>query len=740
MIQNIEKGKGFGGAIRYAMEKIGGRRIGGSMIGQNPATLIKEAGKIRGLNPKLGRAVFHTSLAVSPDDNLNDDQWNEIADKYLEGMGFENAAHVVVRHTDTEHDHIHIVALRIDTKTGKTIDDAKDFEKGAKILQQIELDYGLIAGAQTPSEARSVERKSLSKSEIEMALRTGEKPSRLILQDAIDELLKEPISAVEFAEALSDAGIDVIANMSINTGKMSGFSFAINGVAFTGTNLGAGYKWSGLQKRGLTYEQTREGESLARFARARQGEDNQRISGNGEGAVPVIGIADGRNEGIINSASTSLEQSGIINEGAGFQNGIDLDRSARIDTAVPANVRRSTDTKRHIDELEATGAAEAEIYASGDFVGSERDAINSIRDMVSEVADMAAPVKTGEISKDHQAKIDAWHKQSGALGAPFYRVTCVGRGENTLRFNLGKDKSGGAEKFWSAAEVEGMIPRLRRENARGFDIYITPVDRDYHYILIDDVTEANIPKIKVGGYAPALIQKSSDDNKQVIIKAERDSQRDSKNEQSLANMIVVDLNMKKGWGDPKISAAQRPFRMAGFSNKKPGKNNFFTAIVESAGVVCKKTSKKLKKMRGFFDLAEASRKKNKEYKRRYDAVIEQIDQPIINGGEIEMSYKRRMALALHLVESRGWTLDLSRVDYRVAKDLIRADYDLESIKKAMLAVSPAIYDRKHNPIDYVERTVLAANSSDDVINWRAAKRVEEELKLAGDHVVVRLKN
>lgn len=67
---------------------------------------------------------------------------------------------------------------------------------------------------------------------------------------------------------------------------------------------------------------------------------------------------------------------------------------------------------------------------------------------------------------------------------------------------------------------------------------------------------------------------SSEGNYQAVIKVRRNTTFDK--EQSAANKIVVAIN--KAFGDPKVSGVRRPFRMAGFWNKKPERDDEITQI------------------------------------------------------------------------------------------------------------------------------------------------------------------
>jgi len=68
------------------------------------------------------------------DDVLNDEQLSEIAQEYLEKMGYGNQPYMVYKHEDIDRHHIHIVSLRVDD-IGKKINDK--FEKKLIIKKEI---------------------------------------------------------------------------------------------------------------------------------------------------------------------------------------------------------------------------------------------------------------------------------------------------------------------------------------------------------------------------------------------------------------------------------------------------------------------------------------------------------------------------------------------------------------------------------------------------------------------------
>lgn len=83
------------------------------------------------------------SLNPSPKDNLTDEQYKDIADRYMADIGYENQPYVVFKHTDIERTHLHIVSTRVD-ENGKKLDSNFENMRSMKICRQMELYFNLI--------------------------------------------------------------------------------------------------------------------------------------------------------------------------------------------------------------------------------------------------------------------------------------------------------------------------------------------------------------------------------------------------------------------------------------------------------------------------------------------------------------------------------------------------------------------------------------------------------------------
>ena len=299
------------------------------------------------------------------------------------------------------------------------------------------------------------------------------------------------------------------------------------------------------------------------------------------------------------------------------------------------------------------------------------------------------------------------------MGAPTYRVSLIGRTcqAEGKRINLGKPRDeGAAERFYDAAAVEALIPQLRRRNAQGFDIYITPIDRHAHYLVVDDM-QPGASKLLAGlGHQPCLVQSSSKGNEQAVLKVDRIERSD---EQTLANKVVQQLNMAHG--DPKFSGVIHPFRMAGFSNKTPGKESAFTRILAAGHRICTRAADMLQQLRlAADDLVERARKKRDQEQIEADATrqaqrnSDRFEIDFDRGDDSERGFRRAAAGVRAWVRLRGLTEDASRVDFRASVAMLGAGWTEAQVRAGMIAGSDDLAARHTDPDDYVRRTVNKA--------------------------------
>lgn len=316
MKAKISRGGGFRGVLNYVHDKGEAETVGGNMSGKTPQELAREFGITKKLRPDCKNPVWHSSLALPEGDRLSREKWGELARDFMLEMGMnpDNFLYSVARHSDTDHDHIHIVASRIGLD-GNLWHGQKDVFKAIEATQKLEQRHHLTLTPGFDMEVKK-ERNSLKHGELNMAVRTETKPPRMVCQEAIDSVLQTEgvMSAPEFIQHLEAFGVRAVPSVA-STGTMNGFSFEAEGVSFTGSKLGEGYKWAKLQLKGVEYVKDRDFEELAN-ARRRAAER----AGAGPDARRDFGAA-GRDSAPSAELGAATELSGRPgergNEGAG---------------------------------------------------------------------------------------------------------------------------------------------------------------------------------------------------------------------------------------------------------------------------------------------------------------------------------------------------------------------------------------------------------------------------------------
>jgi len=707
MIAKLTKGRGFRGALEYDLSEEKGRILDTNMAGRNPKELAAEFGTIRQLRPTLGKAVLHVALAAAPGDRLTDGQWVSIGQRYLQGMGFTENQYVITRHTDTDNEHIHILANRI-TYSGEVVSDSQDYRRQESLMREIERDYGL----QAVEPSRVAKRRAPTKGEIEQGIRTGQPSTRQQLQQLCDAAAKDCHSYTDYQARLETVGVSLIPVVQLGGAKMSGISYRLDGVTMKGSDLGKGYTASGIQKRGITYEQDRDlaavRRSIEREARHafgepdRRGEESQAEQRGGIGGdAGAAGTGDGRVDGR-NTPDTGRDSAAEPETGRTVPAPV-----AGIDAGLQTGSRTGAASRRQPEQGRAADGVAALPHRGldGDSYGGARDRILALSEAADRDKSPGPESRSGLSRTRRDRSLEAVQKQIAALG-----VTC---------FEIGiRDAKNGQmmNREWSTDDVVQSLPWLKRMNARGNHIYIRPAG-EHGLVMVDDLKPEKLAQMKAEGFAPAATIETSPGNYQAWVKLS-DSPVTAETRQLIARELA-----KRYAGDLNSADSRHYGRLAGFTNRKPeheraGKHPYVLAH-ECTGRTAIKAADTLAKADEHLDKASAS----KERQRRLRAIGE-VTQIGRSGSGQSDPVRVYQSQAQRLMQRYGAQADYSRMDWMIACDMAQSGrFTRQDIERGIRESSPNIESRKSGHMeDYARRTVARAWEAPEVKADRQAQQ------------------
>lgn len=237
----------------------------------NVSDLTDEFKAVSSFRQDIKKPVFHAFLSLPKDEKLTDEKWQEIAKDYLKEMNIDIEKHqyICVRHNDTDKDHIHIVANRVGLDGSVWHGQHSAFNTIAA-CERLEVKHGLIITQSLKGQKSDVS--APTKAEIEQALRTGEKPARIVLQNALQAAMTGKPDLSTFVERLQAVGIEPRFNVA-STGNVAGVSFSVNDIAFKGSSLGKKYSWNTIKSK-VKYDKNRDDELIRSFSARKDDEPN----------------------------------------------------------------------------------------------------------------------------------------------------------------------------------------------------------------------------------------------------------------------------------------------------------------------------------------------------------------------------------------------------------------------------------------------------------------------------------
>lgn len=182
MVAKIKTGRSISGAINYNEHKV---RLGKAELISAPGYLkdpvklcftdkLQRLTDLTNRNERTLVNALHVSLNFAIGENLDKNILQQIADEYMDGLGFGKQPYLVYQHHDAGHPHLHIVTTNI-KPDGKRISFHLLANRASESSRkQVELNYNLVKaedqGKQQILINRSLEQVDYGKSELKRSI------------------------------------------------------------------------------------------------------------------------------------------------------------------------------------------------------------------------------------------------------------------------------------------------------------------------------------------------------------------------------------------------------------------------------------------------------------------------------------------------------------------------------------------------------------------------------------------
>lgn len=280
MIGKVLQNNSFSETTGYVLGKEKVKWLGGTLIEYETDIVSQQFLMSRDINPQIERPVYHLIQSYSYEDAATHD----LTDEFMLNRAIDHFAGLVVSarhpellrqddksefkqqvqafidselyeyqwfcaaHEDTQHQHSHFVASRINLVDGRCIPTWQDKERSHRVCREIEKDHGL-----RPLQSfYELERRSLTRGQTETWQKTGIPPLMTLMQEAIDQEAT-PGRSFEAVVAALQEGHGIKATVGLYHAKQGVVFEKVdaqgNIVRLSGSQLGRGFTFQAIHNR-----------------------------------------------------------------------------------------------------------------------------------------------------------------------------------------------------------------------------------------------------------------------------------------------------------------------------------------------------------------------------------------------------------------------------------------------------------------------------------------------------------
>ncbi|EGK00229.1 relaxase/mobilization nuclease domain-containing protein [Dysgonomonas gadei] len=235
MIAKNIKGKSFKGCVNYVMNDTAELLEAEGVFANSTQSMIRSFAMQRSGRKEIKQPVGHIPISFSPEDKhrMTDDFMVQLAKEYMQEMGIKNTQYIIVRHHNTDNDHLHIVYNRIDNDL-KLISVNHDYKRNIKTCKKLKDKYDLTYG----KGKENVKREKLNNPD----------RAKYYIYDAIKSVLPDCKHPADLRFALQKFGIELEYKLKRTTREVEGVSFRYDNVCFKGSEIDRKFSFGNLKK------------------------------------------------------------------------------------------------------------------------------------------------------------------------------------------------------------------------------------------------------------------------------------------------------------------------------------------------------------------------------------------------------------------------------------------------------------------------------------------------------------
>lgn len=224
MIAKNIKGKGFAGCVRYVLNDKHEMLEAEGVLADSAESIIHNFTMQRSMRSEIAKPVGHIPISFAPEDKsrMTNEFMLQLAKEYMQEMGIGNTQYIVVRHHNTDNDHLHIVYNRIDNDL-KLISVNNDYRRNIQVCKKLKDKHGLTYG----TGKERVKREKLNHPD----------KAKYQIYDAIKATIVNSSNYKTLEDLLKPYGVTMQLKLRRGTDIIEGVSFAKNGCSFKGSQV-----------------------------------------------------------------------------------------------------------------------------------------------------------------------------------------------------------------------------------------------------------------------------------------------------------------------------------------------------------------------------------------------------------------------------------------------------------------------------------------------------------------------